>query len=102
MARDGGYCNCCGKHRIRSNMNETSCNKPYLIIEFETHNSEPKVIYKGKEVKFKDSFKLEYGIEPMPSMVFDMTYHDVTEERPGVLRSITDRTAGKWDYKRSD
>lgn len=45
MAKDGGYCGCCGKHHIR----------PLLTIELQDETSAPKVFYKGKEVKYKQN-----------------------------------------------
>lgn len=90
MARDGGYCNCCGKHYIESGVDyrtgkdkellsqheldsimysatqtmvkefKDGYKKPLLIIELQDESSVPKVIYKGEEVKCKHNVSFEW------------------------------------------
>ena len=55
MARDGGYCNCCGKHHIQSGVDYGTGkdSTSLLIIELQDETSVPKVFYEGEEITDK-------------------------------------------------
>ncbi len=55
MARDGGFCNCCGKHHIQSGVDYSTGKDrtSLLVIELQDESSAPKVFYKGEEIKLK-------------------------------------------------
>lgn len=62
MARDGGFCNCCGKHHIHSGVDfATGKDRTnLLIIELQDETSVPKVSYKGKEITSKANVNFDW------------------------------------------
>lgn len=55
MSRDGGYCNCCGKHHIFTGIDYSTGKdvSSLLVINLQDETSVPKVFYKGEEITNK-------------------------------------------------
>lgn len=105
MAKDGGFCNCCEKHHIRSSQDAIDAlkyglqlkeQKPLLTIELKDETSVPTVFYKGEEIKLKQNIFFDWetkGVDNQGGLTY-VIEHAVIDEGHAVINRLERRVNG--------